>query len=109
MIEVAKNRFLSNPMFGRGLLIPYASGERSFFSISNCIADSVKKYWGIQSEVIPLGTIPIGKKVDEKNKLKNIIWVGNVKANKRPQYLVNIAKTFSNLQFKMIGDGDGEM
>lgn len=81
-------------------------GMTSFFSISNCIADSVKKYWGIQSEVIPLGTIPIGKKVDEKNKLKNIIWVGNVKANKRPQYLVNIAKTFSNLQFKMIGDGD---
>ena len=29
-----------------------------------------------------------------------------MKANKRPQYLVNIAKTFSNLQFKMIGDGD---
>ena len=32
--------------------------------------------------------------------------VGNVKANKRPQYLVQIAKAFSNLQFKMIGDGD---
>ena len=84
----------------------YIKDMTSFFSISNCIADSVKKYWGIQSEVIPLGTIPIGKKVDEKNKLKNIIWVGNLKANKRPQYLVNIAKTFSNLQFKMIGDGD---
>ena len=34
VIEVAKNRFLSNPMFGRGLLIPYASGERSLsFSV----------------------------------------------------------------------------
>ena len=32
--------------------------------------------------------------------------MGNVKANKRPQYLVKIAKIFSNLQFKMIGDGD---
>ena len=33
MIEVAKNRFLSNPMFKR-LLIPYASGERSLsFSV----------------------------------------------------------------------------
>lgn len=62
----------------------YIKDMTSFFSISNCIADSVKKYWGIQSEVIPLGTIPIGKKVDEKNKLKNIIWVGNPSdANKK--------------------------
>ena len=37
----------------------YIKDMASFFSISNCIADSVKKYWGIQSEVIPLGTIPI--------------------------------------------------
>lgn len=84
----------------------YIKDMTSFFSISNCIADSVKKFWGVDSEVIPFGTIPICPKVDKKNKIKNIIWVGNVKANKRPQYLVQIAKAFSNLQFKMIGDGD---
>ena len=84
----------------------YTEDMTSFFSISNCIADSVKNYWGLESEVIPLGTIPIGQKVDKKNRLKNIIWVGNVKANKRPQYLLQIAKKFTDLQFKMIGDGD---
>lgn len=29
VIAVAKNRFISNPIFGRGLLIPYISGMRS--------------------------------------------------------------------------------
>lgn len=84
----------------------YTEDMTSFFSISNCIADSVKKYWGLNSEVIPLGTIPIGQQVEKKNELKNVIWVGNIKSNKRPQYLLEIAKIFKNLQFKMIGDGD---
>ena len=84
----------------------YTEDMTNFFSISNCIADSVKKYWGMKSEVIPLGTIPIGQKVAKKNRLNNIIWVGNVKSNKRPQYFLQIAKSFMNLQFKMIGDGD---
>ena len=78
----------------------------SFFSISNCIADSVKKFWGVDSEVIPFGTIPICPKVDKKNKIKNIIWVGNVKANKRPQYLVQIAKAFSNSRVRIEGNTD---
>lgn len=84
----------------------YTEDMTNFFSISNCIADSVKKYWGMKSEVIPLGTIAIGQKVAKKDRLNNIIWVGNVKSNKRPQYFLQIAKSFMNLQFKMIGDGD---
>ena len=53
----------------------YIKDMTSFFSISNCIADSVKKFWGVDSEVIPFGTIPICPKVDKKNKIKNIIYI----------------------------------
>lgn len=84
----------------------YMKDMTHFFSISHCIANSIKKYWGIDSIVIPLGTVPISQKLEQKNKINRIAWVGNVKANKRPKYLVQIAKVFPEIQFKMIGDGD---
>lgn len=84
----------------------YMKDMTNFFSISHCIANSIKKYWGIDSTVLPLGTLPINQKLYKKNKINRIAWVGNVKANKRPQYLIQIAKVFSKIQFKMIGDGD---
>ncbi|WP_087297001.1 glycosyltransferase [Massilimicrobiota sp. An134] len=84
----------------------YIKNMSSFFSISHCIANSINKYWGINSDVIPLGTVPISCQIKKKNKVKKVIWVGNIKSNKRPQYLIQIAKTFPKLQFKMIGDGD---
>lgn len=38
--------------------------------------------------------------------MKNIIWVGNIKKNKRPLLLLMCAKKFPQLKFTMIGDGD---
>lgn len=84
----------------------YTKYMTGFFSISECIAKSVKKYWGIESKVIPLGTISVEHLVCDKKEVKQIAWIGNVKANKRPQYLIECAKLYKNLQFKMIGDGD---
>lgn len=84
----------------------YTKDMTCFFSISNCIANSVKKYWGVESTVIPLGTVSVKQKAQNKNAVKKIVWVGNIKENKRPQYFIQIAKKFSYLQFKMIGDGD---
>ena len=76
------------------------------FAISNCIAESVKKYWKKESTVLPLGIVKESTLRKVNKSVKNIIWVGNIKANKRPQLLLKCAKKFSNIDFYMIGDGD---
>lgn len=78
----------------------------SAFAISKCIAGSVKEKWNYDMPVLPLGVDPIELEITQKQSLKNIIWVGNIKANKRPMYLVECAKRFPDIRFTMIGDGD---
>lgn len=79
----------------------------SSFAISNCIAESVKKFWHVDMPVLPLGTVEIDEEgVKNHKEIKNIIWVGNVKSNKRPQLLLQCAEHFPNIEFTMIGDGD---
>lgn len=84
----------------------YLENMDASFAISNCIADSVKQCWNVQMEVLPLGVAKLPYKAEEKQEITRVIWVGNVKANKRPQYLIEIAKKFPQLQFTMVGDGD---
>lgn len=76
------------------------------FAISKCIAESIKIHWGVDMPVLPLGVATKQVQSSPKDKIQNVIWVGNVKANKRPQYLLEIASAFPQLQFTMIGDGD---
>ncbi len=78
----------------------------SSFAISNCIAESVENKWKYDMPVLPLGVDPMEIEVKRKECLKNIIWVGNIKDNKRPLYLIECAKKFPQLNFTMIGDGD---
>ena len=84
----------------------YLQTMDSSFAISSCIADSAKRYWGEQMEVLPLGVAKLPCKAEEKQTVSRVIWVGNVKANKRPQYLIEIAKKFPQLYFTMVGNGD---
>lgn len=79
---------------------------KSSFAISLCIADSVKTYWNVDLPVLPLGVVKKDNTIEEKMSVKRIIWAGNIKSNKRPQYLVECAKHFPYLSFCMIGDGD---
>lgn len=76
------------------------------FAISKCIADSVKKFWNRDLPVLPLGTAEPSFECKPRLDIKKIIWVGNVKANKRPQFLLACAKEFPQLEFMMVGDGD---
>ncbi len=77
-----------------------------FFSISQDIQKSVKKYWNYDSKVLYLGVREMQEQPSQKTNIKRIVWAGNIKANKRPMYLVECAKNFPDLQFTMIGDGD---
>ena len=74
------------------------------FSISKCIAESVKKFYGVDTDVLNLG---VNRKDDcsFKSNLKSVIWVGNFTANKQPRLLVECAKAFPELSFVMIGGG----
>ncbi len=100
---VVEEHLVGDSYWYKGFLIENAY---DVFAISNCIADSVEKYYNKRTDVIPLGVKRREVTAEQKEDIKNIIWVGNVKANKRPIYLVKCAKNFPNLHFTMIGDGD---
>lgn len=77
------------------------------FSISHCIADSVEKYYGRKTEILPLG-VRTSQNTDVRNakeSIKRIIWTGSFVKGKRPQLLLELAKIFPEKDFIMIGDG----
>ena len=77
------------------------------FAISGCIQESVKKFYGVDMPLLPLGVMDRPDDVyQEKDQVKRVVWVGNIKANKRPMSLVECAKRFPQIEFLMIGDGD---
>ena len=76
------------------------------FSISECVRESVKKHWGYDSKVLYLGVNEIAREARAKKQIKNIIWIGSVIDRKRPYLFLECAKSFPNLQFTIIGDGD---
>ena len=75
------------------------------FSISNCIAESVKKFFGADTKVISLGVNRIDG-CEIKRSLKNVIWAGSFIERKKPKSLIECAKAFPDLSFVMIGDGE---
>ncbi len=77
-----------------------------YFSISQCVQESVKKCWDYDSKLLYLGVNEIATEAREKKEIKNVVWIGSVIDRKRPQYLLDCAKAFPDLQFTMIGDGD---
>lgn len=76
------------------------------FAISQCIAESVKRTWHMSVPLLPLGVAELHVPPKSPKCVQNIIWVGNIKANKRPQWLVEMAQAFPMLSFTMVGDGD---
>ena len=84
----------------------YTESMTSYFAISNCIAESIKRIWGQTPTVIPLGGVPSDGQYASRERIRKIIWIGNIKANKRPLLFIECAKSFQKLSFEMIGDGD---
>lgn len=80
----------------------------SSFSISKCIRESVCKWWGMDTQVLSLGTVPFDKGDITKREIRNIVWIGNINYNKRPFYYIECAKAFPDLNFLMIGTGELE-
>lgn len=76
-----------------------------YFSISDCIRDSVEKHWGRKTQTLHLGVDPVGSHI-AKEDIQKVIWTGSMIERKRPQYLIEIAKKFPQIHFTMVGDGD---
>lgn len=108
MIASVEGVITPNTNNDKGYRNYYMRDMDNCFAISECIAESIKKYWGIRMPVLPLGVAEPSATNEsiEKKSISTVIWVGNIKANKRPQYLIKVAKEFPELNFFMIGDGD---
>ena len=76
------------------------------FSISRCIQESTEKCWDMKTPVIYLGVDEPAIEIKEKHRIQNVIWIGSVIERKRPDYLLECAKRFPELNFTMVGDGD---
>lgn len=79
----------------------YISG---YFCISEFLNTLNMKYWGKKVLVLYLGVSADLEDICRKS-LKNIIWIGSVVPRKRPEYLIELAEYFHNLNFIMVGDG----
>lgn len=77
-----------------------------YFSISQCIKNSVKSYWGRETEVLYLGLDEPTEAVRAHTQVKTLIWIGSVIDRKRPQLFLECAKAFPDCRFVMVGDGD---
>lgn len=80
------------------------------FSISKEVQKSVKKEYGIDTEIIPVGVdtslfAPIDFDNKNNNRLK-VISVGTFQKRKQPDLFAEIAKNFSNADFYWIGEGE---
>lgn len=76
------------------------------FSISNCIKVSASRYWNYNSKVLYLGINQENKNETSKKTIQTVIWIGSLIKRKRPEYFLECAKKFSQLNFILVGDGD---
>lgn len=87
-------------------VVQYLGLMDSYYSISNCIQESIMRLWGKKTEVLHLGVESADSLPERKTEIRNIVWTGSQIQRKRPQYLLEVAKRFPQLGFTMIGDGD---
>ena len=75
------------------------------FAISRCISESVEKHWGRRPEVLYLGVDDAGARPHVHDRVRRVIWVGSMIPRKRPEFLLDCAEAFPELDFLMLGDG----
>lgn len=77
----------------------------AYFCISEYLNTLNIKYWDKKVPVLYLG-VSVDSEDTCRKSLKNIVWIGSVITRKRPEYLVELAEHFCNLNFTMVGDGE---
>lgn len=80
----------------------YISG---YFCISEFLNSLNMKYWGKKVPVLYLG-VDVDKKEIVHNSISTIVFVGSVVERKRPNLFLEIARSFPEINFIIVGDGD---
>lgn len=85
----------------------YAWGVRNvdeIFAQNPCQVESVRRHYGREAVLIPnCYEPPPGVRADPRG---YVLWVGNVRAQKRPEYLLEVARRLPRHRFVMVGGSD---
>ncbi|MDH5260681.1 MAG: glycosyltransferase family 4 protein [Gammaproteobacteria bacterium] len=77
-------------------------------------SDLLKQEFGIESSILRLpnslqqeaSTMP--NEVDTGGAARKVLWVGRIDRNKRPHWLLELAETYPNYQFEVVGEANSE-
>lgn len=75
-----------------------------YFCISDFLNDLNERNWGKRVSVLYLGVSAETERIEHKE-LNTIAYVGSVTERKRPDLFLELARSFPDLSFVMIGDG----
>lgn len=78
----------------------------NFFTINKELKNGVEKFWNKDIDILYLGYCRKKSGNFIKSKLKRIAFVGSLTQRKRPDYIIDIAEKFHNIEFIIIGDGE---
>jgi len=86
----------------------YFARMSAIFAISRGIQESVEKHWRRGCPLLYLGHECPAMEERHRESVRTVVYVGNIKENKRPFLFLECARAFPDLRFIMIGDGDLE-
>lgn len=85
----------------------YAWGVRhvdAIFAQNPCQVENVRRHYGREAVLIPnCYEPPPGARADPRG---YVLWVGNVRPQKRPEYLLEVARRLPRHRFVMVGGND---
>ena len=94
-----------NAFGGEDNLKNYFKHIPNIFGITKHIVDNANCGVKLKSDILYLGVEVNMFNNNHKNKLKNIVFVGNLTKRKRVQQFIELSNIFPDIQFNIIGDG----
>ena len=104
MCDLEKESML-NSFGGKSNLVNYFQCIPNIFGITQYIIDNANCGVRLENKALYLGVESDLYCQKLRNKLKNIVFVGNLNKRKRVGEFLELAKKFPNINFNIIGDG----
>ena len=94
-----------NSFGGKKPLVKYFKNIPNIYGITRFIIDNATCGVNLKNEVLYLGVENDNFVSKKRSKLKNVVFVGNIKKRKRVDEIIKLASKFSEINFNIIGDG----
>jgi len=104
MCDLEKESML-NSFGGKRNLVNYFQSIPNIFGITQYIIDNANCGVRLENKVLYLGVESDLYCQKARNRLKNIVFIGNLNKRKRVGEFLELAKIFPNINFNIIGDG----